>query len=249
MVSQTSQTTLFSLDVDDILEAALEPLGGEHQSGIQAEKARRTLNLLLIKLQNKNIPLFKIDFVDVPLMLDGNGVGITQYDLESDIVDILELNLLDLTTGISTNPTSGTQIPMERYGLEEYHHIPNKFQPGRPTVWATERLRGNERVHVWPVPPANANYAAPATQWVLKLLCTKRVEDVNAAYQRLDIGYRYLPLITAWLSYDLGVAKPSMDMNKLATLKDSLTDIMKDTFEEDRERADMKLIPGGISGR
>ena len=57
MAAVTSNQTLFSLDVDDIIEHALLPLGGEHQSGIQAEQNRRTLNLLLIKLQNKNIPL------------------------------------------------------------------------------------------------------------------------------------------------------------------------------------------------
>ncbi len=230
MAATTSGTTTFTLDVDDIIEQALEPVGGEYTAGPEMAKARRALNLILIQLQNKNIPLSKIDNVDVAITVAGGR----EYTLDASVVDVLELNILDPSLG------DGLEIPFERWGIRQYHEIPNKDIVDRPTLWATDRARDAVVLKLWPTP--DKSYTA-------KLLVTKRVEDVTASYQRIDLSYRYLPLLVKWLSYDLSLTREGIDPNKIILLKSELDAVMVDTFDEDRERVDFRVILGGISGK
>ena len=56
----TSGTTAFELDVSDVIEEAYERIGIEIRTGYQAKTARRSLNLLLQHLSNKQINLWKL---------------------------------------------------------------------------------------------------------------------------------------------------------------------------------------------
>ncbi len=226
MVSPTSGSHTFNLDVDELLEEALDKLGGEHTSGIDAEKARRKLNLVLIQMQNKQIPLSKLAFVDQAIT-----AGTTAYTLDGSISDVLQctLELDDNTTALS------------RYGVKDYHRIPNKTTTGRPTVFFTERLRNDVTVNFWPVPNLST--------YTAKLLVSKRIEDVTASYQKLDIPVRYLPLLEKWLAYEIALSIPGFPADQKALLKAEYLEAMPDTFEEDRERVDFRIRPGGISGR
>lgn len=226
MVASTSGLTSFTLDVDDIIDQALEPLGGEYSSGPDMDRARRTLNLVLIQLQNKNIPLNKIATNDVSVIL-----GTREYSLDTDIVDVLELNIQETAADL--------EIPLERWGLREYHQIPNKAVSNRPTLWTTDRQEDRVTLKLWPTPDK---------AFTAKLLVSKRVEDITAAYQRIDLSYRYLPLLVKWLSYELSINKQGISEEIRARLKLSLDEVMPDTFDEDRERVDFQVIPGGISG-
>lgn len=227
MVATTSGLTDFTMDVDDIIEEAVEPLGGEYTTGVEMDKARRTLNLLLIKLQNKNIPLNKVQEETLSLT-----IGVRDYDLDGSINDILELSIND--------PSGYLFIPVERWGLREYHQIPNKTVSQRPTVYATERLANNVKLKVWGTPDKTYN---------VSLLVSKRVEDITASYQRLDMSHRYYPLIVAWLTYELSKTRKDISLEERLILKADRDEIMMDTFEEDRERTDFQVTPGGISGR
>jgi len=229
MVSTTSGATNFSLDVDDIIEQALEPLAGETTSAVEMNKARRTLNLVLIQLQNKNIPLSKIQEVDVSLVL-----GTREYTLDASIVDILELNIEDPSV------TEPLQIPAERWGLRDYHQIPNKETSARPTLWSADREKDAVKLKIWPTP--DKAYTA-------KLLASKRVEDVTASYQKIDLSYRYLPLLVKWLSYELSLTRKGIPLEKIAILKSELDTVLPDAFDEDRERVDFIVRLGGISGK
>ena len=229
MVATTSGTTVFTLDVDDIIEQALEPIGGEYTTGPEMAKARRLLNLVLIQLQNKNIPLNMITENEVSLL-----TGSREYVLDGDIVDVLELNIED------TSFTETLELSVERWGLREYHQIPNKETSDRPTLWTTDRQANAVTLKIWPTP--DKAYTA-------KLLVTKRIEDVTASYQRIDLSYRYLPLLIKWLSYEISLTRENITLEKVAWLKQERDEVMPDTFDEDRERVDFIVRPGGISGR
>lgn len=88
MASTLSGTTSFTLDIDDIIEEAMIPLGGQHESGIEMGQARRALNLILIEMQNKNIPLNKLSFETLALIQ-----GQDTYVLDTSWVDIQELSV------------------------------------------------------------------------------------------------------------------------------------------------------------
>ena len=228
MVSTTSGTTSFSMDVDEIIEQALEPLGGEHQSGIDAIKARRTLNLILIELQNKNIPLHKITSEDTTLV-DGD----VDYVLDADVIDVLDCS-------INNSADGDNELSIDRWALKDYDSIPDKTTEGRPTLYCVERLRDAIKVKFWPVPDASTYTAS--------MLVSKKIEDVTAAYQKLDVPTRYLPLIIKWLSYELSLTRQGVPAELVLELKQRYIDAMPDTFEEDRERVDLTITIGGVSG-
>jgi sec-independent protein translocase protein TatC len=81
------------------------------------------------------------------------------------------------------------------------------------------------------------------------ILVSKRVEDITAAYQKVDLPYRYYPLLIKWLSYELSLTRQGIGEEIKTRLKMDLAELLNDTFEEDRERTDMILVPGGVSGR
>lgn len=228
MVSTTSGTTNFGLDVDDIIEQALDPLGGEFTSGMDAVKARRLLNLILIQLQNKNIPLNKIG--DTGLDLAAHDLD---YTLDSGVVDVLACNL--------SGPDTDFDVPLIRYSQEEYQDIPNKLlEQARPTLFTTIRGRDTVEIRFWPVPD-NSNCIA-------KMLVSRKVEDITAAYQKVDLSTRYLPLLVKWLTYELSLSKQGFPEQDKVRLKQEYQECIPDTFDEDKERVDFTVIPGGVSG-
>lgn len=225
MPSSTSGATDFSLDVDELIEDAFEPLGGEHISGDEARKARRKLNLILIKLRNKGVPVSKMDNESLPLV-----IGQKEYELDASIYAVLQLNYKQ----------NEVETPLTRYGEKEYHQIPTKGQsPGRSSVYATERNRDNVRLLLWP---------APAAVDSVEMLVARKIEDVTAQYQRIDLPSRFLPLLTDWLAYEASYMRANIDPNMVQLLKARLDETMRDTFEEDRERVDFRITPGGVSG-
>jgi hypothetical protein len=226
-MTTTSGTTTFTLDVDDIIEQAIEPLGGEHQTAETAKKARRKLNLLLIQMQNREIPLSKLDFTTVTLVS-----GTAEYTLDASVKDVLECSI---------SKDGGNELGISRTGLREYQRFPIKDQANRPNTYITERKNDAVDLTFWPVPNE--------TGYVAHLLVAKVVEDVTASYQKVDLPTRYLPLIIKWLTYEIAMATPAVGPDKLAIFRAARDEVMPDTFEEDRERGDFTVRPGGISGR
>lgn len=226
MASTVSGTSNFSLDVDDILEAALDPLGGQHTSGIEASKARRTLNLILIELQNKNIPLSKLQITALALIS-----GTASYLIDASISDILECTIKQGTT----------EIPITRYGMKEYNNIPVKTTANRPNLFATQRLDDQVKVYFWPVPNAST--------FTVNMLTAVRVDDINAAYQKVDLPYRYLPVLIKWLTYELSKSKMGVPEGDRQRFEKDYKEALMDAFEEDRERSDFIIRPGGIGSR
>lgn len=226
MVSVTSGTTSFSLDVDDIIEDALDPLGSEISSGIDIAKARRKLNLILIELQNKNIPLSKINTVEISISDNDFSV-----DLDSNIIDVLEASI--------KKSSESTYVPLGRWGARDYHNIPNKGTKERPTIFSTDRLRTHEVIKFWPI--SNGDYT-------VSLLVSEKIEDVTESFQKIDLNTRYLPLLVKWLSYELSMLPINKDKELTALLKMRYEETMVDTFDEDRERVNQRVILGGISG-
>ena len=234
MVAVTSNTTLFDMDVDILLDQALWPVGGEWTSAEEAKKARTVLNLLLIEMQNKNIPLSKIDFENINLV-----AGTSRYVLNTNIVNVLEATIS--TTPI--DPKRITDIKIEPKSIQEFHVIPNKNMENRPNCYKVERLATGVVVTVWPVP--NIITEGP---YVLKMVVSRKVEDITAAYQKINLSTRYLPLLTAWLSYKLSMARVGTPEEVKNRLQAEYQAMYGDTVEEDREKVDFIVKLGGISG-
>jgi hypothetical protein len=216
------------MDIDDIIEEALGPLGGEHTSGITAARARLKLNLVLLTLQNQNIPLSKLDTIEQAFTASTGD-----YLLDRSVSDILELTVL------KTGET--TRIPLTRIALREFELLPNRTQTGRPTTYAVERLKDQVNLKLWPLPDAST--------YTANMLVSKYIEDVSASYQKLDLPARYYPLVIAMLSYGLSKDRQGIPMDVKQSLKQDMLELMPDTFMEDSERTDLFVTIGGLSGR
>ena len=235
MVAVTSGTTNYSIEVDQLLESAFEPLGGEHTSAEEAKKARNTLNLLLVEMRNKNIPLNKIGVETVTVT-----PGTPLYVLNANIENVLSATLCDTPP----DPKNITDIKLQSKSIQEFFVIPNKNMVNRPNTYMVERLDAAVQVTLWPVPSIPLN--AP---WVLKMVVARKIEDITASYQRIDLPTRYLPLLVAWLSYKLSFCRVKTDPALRQMLQAEYKEIYLDTVEADNEKTDYTVKPGGVRGR
>ena len=120
----TSGTYNFSMDIDEVIQEALEMIGGEVTSGYEPKSARRSIYLLLHDWQNRGVLLWTASTTVVTV-----STSVTAYNLPDETVDILEVMV----------NVSSTDIQLTRKSMEEYLKIPRKSQTGRPTQYAVRR--------------------------------------------------------------------------------------------------------------
>ena len=121
----TTGTTLFNLDLANLMEEAFERAGGEIRSGYNVRTARRSLNLLTIEWANRGINLWTIEQGQIAL----NQAQIA-YNYPADTIDLLD-QVVRTQTGIGQ-----TDINITRISVSTYATIPNKNAQGRPIqVW------------------------------------------------------------------------------------------------------------------
>jgi hypothetical protein len=117
----TSGTSIFNLDLNNLIEEAFERCGSELRSGYDLRTARRTLNLLTIEWANRGINLWTIEQGTIPLV-----TGQAIYPVPSDTIQLLD-------TVIRQNPGTLNQSDINISNIAEptYSSIPNKLAQGR----------------------------------------------------------------------------------------------------------------------
>ena len=217
----TSGTYDFSLDIDEVIEEAMEMIGGEQTLGNEPKSARRSINLLLQDWQNRGILLWTADTTTVSV-----STSVTSYALPDSIIDVTEAVI----------GRDNTELQIERITMEEYLKIPRKGQKGRPSQYAIRRGRDNISVFLWPVPENTTD--------VLKLEHIKYTEDVNkSAIQTADISRRFLPCLTVGLAYFMSMKRPGIDAGRVQFLNQEYENRLQRAMHEDRERASAYFRP------
>ena len=128
-MANTSGTTAFNLDLNDLVEDAFERCGAELRTGYDLRTARRSLNMLTIEWANRGINLWTIE--QGQIVLNTNQI---QYAIPNDTIDLLD-------TIIRTG-SGETQIDININRISEstYLTIPNKYAQGRPVqVWVNRQ--------------------------------------------------------------------------------------------------------------
>jgi len=133
----TSGTTDFNLEIDEIIEEALERAGiGGARTGYHLRSARRSLNILLSEWGNRGIHLWKVKLATVPLVL-----GQAEYNyandssnFPNDINDVLEAYVRNNTTATAPVDTTLTKIDRSTYAS-----LPNKLSQGTPSQYYVQR--------------------------------------------------------------------------------------------------------------
>ena len=133
-MATTSGTSVFNLDLNDLIEEAFERCGKELRSGYDFRTARRSLNLLTIEWANRGINLWTIEQGQIPM----NSYQAI-YPLPADTIDLLD-QVIRTSNGSQFNQTD---INISRISESTYSTIPNKNTNGRPVQVWINRQSGN----------------------------------------------------------------------------------------------------------
>ena len=217
----TSGTYNFSMDIDEIIQEALEMIGGEETLGHEPKSARRSINLILQDWQNRGVMLWTANTSVVTL-----ATSVTTFALGSATIDVLE----------AVANRDGTDVQLERISMQEYLKIPTKGQTGRPTQYAVRHERGNPVVHLWPIPENSTDK--------LKVEKISELQDINkSALQNADISKRFLPCLTAGLAYYMSMKRAGVPEGRITMLKQNYEELLARANTEDKERASMYIRP------
>ena len=217
----TSGTYDFNLDIDEVIQEAMEMIGGESTLGHEPASARRSINLMLKDWQNRGILLWSTSVSSVTV-----SASVTAYSLASSTVDALEVVL----------NRDDTDLQLERISPEEYLLIPNKTQTGRPSQYSIRKERDNPVLSLWPLPDNSTD--------VLKIEIVSELQDVNkSAIQNADIHKSFLPCLTCGLAYNMSMKRPNVSMERINMLKVNYEEKLALAMLNNRERAVMKVVP------
>jgi hypothetical protein len=233
MVSKTTSSTTFNLDLNELVEEAFERCGVELRSGYDLRTARRSLNLLLLDWANRGLNLWTIEQGQEVLVYNQDT-----YDLPVDTVDLLDHVI---RTGTGTNQTD---ITITRISGSVYSAIPNKNATGRPIqVWVNRQSGATDALNVvsypqfivWPKPDNSTTYTL--VYWRLR-----RLQEAGTGINGQDIPFRFLPCMVAGLAYMLSMKLPGAEA-RVQILKAEYDEQWTVAAEEDRDKSPVRFVP------
>ena len=183
----TSGTRAFTLTAVDAIEEAYELAGLEYRTGYDGVTARRSMNIMFADWSNRGIQIWEVEQVSLDLV-----EGTTSYDLNQYDIDVLDAVIRRTTNGIQTD------FQIDRIDRGEYLDIPNKETKARVTQYYLERTI-TPKLYVWPA-PENSTDTLISYRW-------KRIQDVNAGAEDIDIPSRFMPCLVTGLAFNLALKK------------------------------------------
>ena len=133
-MASTSGTTVFNLDLAELVEESFERCGSQLRTGYDLKTARRSLNLMLVEWANRGINLWTVEEASI-ILNPYQGI----YAVPIDTVDILDLE----TRTSNADTTNQSDINLSRISEPTYATIPNKLTTGRPIQVYFNRQSGN----------------------------------------------------------------------------------------------------------
>lgn len=221
----TSGTTLFNLDLSEIIEEAFERTGSELRNGYDMKTARRSLNLLFADWSNRGINLWTLDSGTINLV-----AGTATYDLPTDTIDLMDHVI---RTG-AANPSTQADLTISRISFPTYASIPNKLDQARPIQIVVNRLNAPS-VTLWPIPDNVQSYQL--IYWRLR-----RIQDAGTGINTMDIPVRFLPALVAGLAYYLAMKLPD-GLNRIQQLQAQYNEAWQSAADEDRDKSSVRFVP------
>lgn len=157
--------------------------------------ARVEMNLLFVEWANKQVNLFKVELISVPMVS-----GTATYSVPARVVMVLDAY-------ITSN--SGTAQQTDRYispiSRTEFASFANKATPGQPSQFWFDRLI-SPTITMYPVPDNSGPY-------ILNYYACTQMQDANIpGGETPDIPYRWYDAFVAGLSHRFArVYKPELE--------------------------------------
>ena len=234
----TSGTTSFDLPIDEIIEEAFERTGMRgNRTGYQLKSARRSLNIMFSEWGNRGVHLWKVKQATVPLV-----EGQAEYNFANDntnfpqdISDVLEAFVRNNTTATAPVDTTLTKIDRSAYAA-----LANKLSKGTPSQYYVQRTVAPS-IFLFQTPSSSFSGA----NFQLKFFYVARIQDAGAYTNESDVVYRFIPCMTAGLSYYLSLkySPETVQANKLI-----YEDEMARALTEDGQRSSTFITPQTFYG-
>jgi hypothetical protein len=224
-------TTSFTMNAHEAIEKGIRLSGGQPTQFEELEAARTSLNLLLQEWSTRGVNLWKLEPVTVTL-----ASSVAEVSLSPSIMDVVAM-VIRSSTSSSSGPVIRDYIS-ERISYKDYLTYTYKTQSGRPTQYAVERLRDNPRISLWPVPNDSS--------YLLNMWALKKFEDVTTPAGTVDVPSKYLPSLSYGLGYYMAMERSNGSPEweaKLNRLRLEYERLWTMAYEEDQDRASMKIVP------
>ena len=134
-MANTSGSSVFNLNLTELVEEAFERAGSEMRTGYDLRTARRSLNIMFADWANRGINLWTIEQGTINLVQGQNT-----YALPTDTVDLLEHVI---RTGANVAATQA-DLTITRISVSTYATLPNKLQQARPIQVWIQRYTGQQ---------------------------------------------------------------------------------------------------------
>jgi hypothetical protein len=234
----TSGTTSFDLPIDEIIEEAFERTGMRgNRTGYQLKSARRSLNIMFSEWGNRGVHLWKVKQATIPLV---EGQAEYNYandnaNFPQDISDVLEAFVRNNTTATAPVDTTLTKIDRSAYAA-----LANKLSKGTPSQYYVQRTVAPS-IFLFQTPSSSFSGA----NFQLKFFYVARIQDAGAYTNESDVVYRFIPCMTAGLSYYLSLkySPETVQANKLI-----YEDEFKRALDEDGQRTSTFITPQTFYG-
>ena len=234
----TSGTTTFDLPIDEIIEEAFERTGMRgNRTGYQLKSARRSLNIMFSEWGNRGVHLWKVKQATIPLV-----EGQAEYNFANDntnfpqdISDVLEAFVRNNSTATAPVDTTLTKIDRSAYAA-----LANKLSKGTPSQYYVQR---NVAPSIFLFQTPSSSFSGSNFQ--LKFFYVARIQDAGAYTNESDVVYRFIPCMTAGLSYYLSLkySPETVQANKLI-----YEDEFKRALDEDGQRTSTFITPQTFYG-
>ena len=183
----TSGTRDFSLNAATAIEEAFELAGLEYRTGYDGVTARRSMNIMFADWSNRGIQLWEVEQVSLTLTQGQVAYDLNEYDI--DILDAIIRRTIN---------SQQTDFQIDRIDRNEYLNIPNKNTQARCTQYYVERTI-TPKLYVWPA-PENSTDVLVSSRW-------KRIQDISAAVNDVDIPSRFMPCLVSGLAFYIALKR------------------------------------------
>jgi len=157
----TTGTTVFNLDMGDLIEEAFERCGSQSRTGYDFRTAARSVNMLTIEWANRGINLWTIEQGQIPININAGQIS---YPIPVDTIDLYD-HVIRQGSG-----QSQVDINITRISGDDYVTIPTKNAYGRPIQVWIDRQSGN--VDSTPVTTVASGYPIAATDTTINVTST-----------------------------------------------------------------------------
>lgn len=146
--------------------------------------AREEMNLLFVEWSNKQVNLFKVELITVPLTF-----GVPTYSVPSRVVMVL-----DAYISRNYGTPQQTDLTISPLSRTEYASLANKATPGQPSQFWLDRLIA-PTITMYPVPDASGPYT-------LRYYACVQMQDANLlGGETPDIPYRWYDAFVSGMAH------------------------------------------------